>query len=262
MLIGYKKNEKLIDISNRKLRHIPPHLHNMIEIVYISRGTLEIGVGTELFHMETGDYAIVFPNLVHHYQVFSTGNNRAYYIQVSPSLCGAFDEKLTKYCPVNPVIKKERIEPLLKSILEELIKTDVKDTVLIHGLMQIILAKSMPMYEFMEKKCIGQNDLIYQAVAYISAHFLEEITLDTMAHDLGVNKYTLSRMFSSTFHTNFNQYLNDTRLDHAIVCMEHSDMNITEVWLESGFTSQRTFNRAFKDKFKMPPKEYKSLLNK
>lgn len=33
-----------------------------------------------------------------------------------------------------------------------------------------------------------------------------------MAKDLGVSKYVLSRVFSKTFHRNFNQYLNDARL--------------------------------------------------
>lgn len=56
----------------------------------------------EMFHMKSGDIAIVFPNLIHHYQVFTKGINRAFYIQISPSLCGLFGEKLAKFCPDNP----------------------------------------------------------------------------------------------------------------------------------------------------------------
>lgn len=257
MLIGYKQTEKLIDISNRKLRHIPPHLHNMIEIVYVIKGSLEIGVGMEMFHMKSGDIAIVFPNLIHHYQVFTKGINRAYYIQISPSLCGLFGEKLAKFCPENPVVQKENINPILQDVVKELIKEDGNDIPLIQGYIQVVLAKCFKQYNFVEKNGIGKDDIIYQAIAYISEHYLEKITLNTMAHDLAINKYALSRVFSGTFHSNFNQYLNDVRLNHAIVCLEHSDMNITDVWLESGFNSQRTFNRVFKERYKMSPIEYK-----
>ena len=50
--------------------HMPPHLHEAIEIVYVTDGCIELGVGQELYHMEKGDFAIVFPNVIHHYQVF------------------------------------------------------------------------------------------------------------------------------------------------------------------------------------------------
>ena len=122
---------------------------------------------------------------------------------------------------------------------------------------EIVLAKCFKQYNFVEKNGIGKDDIIYQAIAYISEHYLEEITLNTMAHDLAINKYALSRVFSGTFHSNFNKYLNDVRLNHAIVCLEHSDMNITDVCLESGFSSQRTFNRVFKERYKMSTVEYK-----
>ena len=84
------------------------------------------------------------------------------------------------------------------------------------------------------------------------------ITLDSMAKELGVSKYVLSRIFSSTFHTNFNQYLNEQRLNHVIYMLEYTDLSITDICLESGFQSQRTFNRAFQDRYKKTPSEYKN----
>ena len=37
-----------------------PHLHNSIEFIYITEGTLELGMGQELYHMEEGDLAVIF----------------------------------------------------------------------------------------------------------------------------------------------------------------------------------------------------------
>lgn len=72
-------NEEIIAVK-RKPRHQPPHLHNAMEIVCVTKGTLELGVGQELYHMETGDIGVVFPDVIHHYQVFSSEVNEAVFI--------------------------------------------------------------------------------------------------------------------------------------------------------------------------------------
>ena len=93
--------------------------------------------------------------------------------------------------------------------------------------------------------------------SYVSGNFKHSITLESMARDLGVSKYVLSRIFSKTFHKNFNQYLNDARLGYACQRLENTNDTITELCLDSGFKSLRTFNRAFKEKFKTSPSEYR-----
>ena len=55
---------------DKESRHVRPHLHHALEFVYVTEGTLELGVGKELYHMEKGDLGVVFPDMIHHYQVF------------------------------------------------------------------------------------------------------------------------------------------------------------------------------------------------
>ena len=43
-----------------------------------------------------------------------------------------------------------------------------------------------------------------------------------------------------------------------IYMLEYTDSSITDICLESGFQSQRTFNRAFQDRYKKTPSEYKN----
>ena len=76
--------------------------------------------------------------------------------------------------------------------------------------------------------------------------------------DLGVSKYVLSRLFSKTFHRNFNQYLNAARLNYACHRLENTRDSITNICLDSGFESQRTFNRVFKERYKISPSDYRS----
>ena len=103
------------------------------------------------------------------------------------------------------------------------------------------------------------SDIIYQTVSYIAKHFKEQVSLESMAKDLGISKFTLSRVFSGTFHRNFNQYLNEQRLNYVCVHLECTDKSITDIWLDAGFDSQRTFNRVFRERYRMTPREYRSL---
>lgn len=91
-------------------------------------------------------------------------------------------------------------------------------------------------------------------------NFKESISLEKMAFDLGVSKYVLSRMFAKTFHCNFCKYVNKIRLNYAAAYLENSDISITELCLECGFDSQRTFNRVFKEEYKITPREYRNRI--
>lgn len=104
------------------------------------------------------------------------------------------------------------------------------------------------------------EDMKEEIVSYISVNFRKSFLLEDMAKDLGVSKYVLSRVFSKTFHRNFNQYLNDARRGYAKQRLETTNDPITTIWLDSGFESQRTFKREFKEKYKVSPSEYRRTL--
>ena len=78
MLPVYEEKKKNLHVHLRTSAHASPHLHNSIEFIYITEGTLELGMGQELFHMEEGDFAVIFPDVIHHYQVFSQGEKRRF----------------------------------------------------------------------------------------------------------------------------------------------------------------------------------------
>ena len=69
-----------------------------------------------------GDFAIVFPDLIHHYQVFSKGKNEVYQFYASLELSGPFMALLQKKCPENPVIANADLHGEVKNALSCLIK--------------------------------------------------------------------------------------------------------------------------------------------
>lgn len=258
MNLMYEEKKAELYLVHKISRHFPPHLHDAIEMIYVTDGTLEVGVGQELFHMEKGDFAIVFPNMIHHYQVFSKGISKAYYLSTALSLSGPFREELQRYCPENPVIRAAELHSDIPNAIRCLFRAQSENAVIWQSYVQIILARSMPHFKLVERSFFSSDDIIYQTVSYIAANFREELTLEGMARKLGVSKYVLSRVFSATFHKNFNQYVNEQRLNYVIAMLEETEESITDICLDAGFQSQRTFNRVFQETYRMTPREYRN----
>ena len=67
MLLVYENKDKGISAEWKKTVHMPPHLHEAIEGVYVTNGNIEKKKKKEWYNMDEGDFAIVFPNVLHHY---------------------------------------------------------------------------------------------------------------------------------------------------------------------------------------------------
>ena len=185
-----------------------------------------------------GDIGFVFPDIIHHYQVLTPGVNKATYLIASPFTIGKFAEIMQTMAPEYPVIKAEKVEPEVYRVINAILETKQFDIIVAQAYLQIVLARCVGKLNLVEKSHVGSKDLIYQTVSYISANFKKKLSLEEMAKDLGVSKYVLSRLFSKTFHRNFNQYLNDARLNYACHRLENTSDSITNICLDSGFESR------------------------
>ena len=259
MIPKYEENRDNLQIVLKIMKHSPPHLHNALEIIYVTEGSLEYGIAEELYHMEKGDLAFAFPEVIHHCQVFDSQRVRAIILKVLPSQAGQFQEQMQLLCPQKPVLEAAEVHPDIRRALSELLKNKERPRMIEQIYLQLILAQALPHMVLVEKNSIGSNDMVYRTVSYIARHFQESVSLDRMARDLGVSKYVLSRVFSGTFHSNFNKYLNEQRLNYAVQELENTNTSITDICLDAGFQSQRTFNRAFQERYKMSPKEYRTI---
>ena len=96
-------------------------------------------------------------------------------------------------------------------------------------------------------------------VQYISENYTKNITLKDISKLLGYDYNYVSRYFNATFNMSFTNFLNIYRLETAIKLLEETDKKITDIALESGFQSVRSFNHTFRLKFGINPSKYKNL---
>jgi AraC-like DNA-binding protein len=105
----------------------------------------------------------------------------------------------------------------------------------------------------------GINNLIQNEKIFLQ----ENIKIVDFAAKLNVPEYRISQAIRQHFTApNFNQFLNQFRVEHAKVLLEcQSNMTwpILVIGLESGFASAVSFNRVFKANTGQLPKQYREM---
>jgi len=100
---------------------------------------------------------------------------------------------------------------------------------------------------------------ISAVIDYISTHYNEELYLDNLAQMYNTSMKYLSRRISQHLNMPFKDYLTKLRIDKAKELLETTDINITELYMATGFQNRAAFLRAFKIRLGITPSEYRKL---
>ncbi len=244
--------------------NFPTHLHSQIEFLYVETGTTMVTIHNQSQFLRKGDFAIIFPNTVHSYTAQEGGEACRLILAIcSLELTGDFFKKLTSYSPRKPFIMANRLHPNVSLAMVELEREcrEGKNLNACRALVLLILSRVLQLVELAKNKDIENYDLTYHIVSYIAEHFQEPLTLTELAKHLNVSKFYLSRTFSAKLNTSFNRYINYIRSNYALTLMQSTNHTLTRISVDSGFESQRTFNRAFKEVFGLTPSQYRQKTN-
>ena len=246
--------------------NFPAHLHSQMELLYVVSGSIRVTIFNKTKELQEGDFAVVFPNTIHSYDSVSSYDSeesnppcRIILAICSLELTGDYFRKLTSYSPANPFISKDRLHENVGFAMSELEREprEGQDMNACRALILLILSRILPLVELVKNKEMEDYDLTYKIVSYVAEHFQETITLTELANHLNVSKFYLSRIFSSKLNTNFNKYINYIRANYALTLIQSTNYTLTRISVDSGFDSQRTFNRAFKEIYHLTPGEYR-----
>jgi AraC-like DNA-binding protein len=86
-----------------------------------------------------------------------------------------------------------------------------------------------------------------------------QLTLGALSKMFGVNTTVLSRVINTGFNKNFNDFVNEFRIDEVknkLASGAAEKTNLLGIALDSGFNSKATFNRAFKKFTGVAPTEF------
>lgn len=86
---------------------------------------------------------------------------------------------------------------------------------------------------------------IYAVSSYIHTHYMEELSLESLAKEFYISTYYLSHQFKEVTGFNITSYIQMTRIRNAQQLLLNGDMKITEIATACGFNSFSQFNRVF-----------------
>jgi signal transduction histidine kinase/DNA-binding LacI/PurR family transcriptional regulator/DNA-binding response OmpR family regulator len=98
--------------------------------------------------------------------------------------------------------------------------------------------------------------LARRAMAYIHEHYGETISLESIAHCIGVSKEYLARCFRQETGVTVITYLNRYRVAQAKPLLRNKETSVTDVALQVGFSSSAYFSRVFHQEIGKSPQKY------
>lgn len=241
-------------ILNKHELYFHSHLHEQIEIVYVFSGGQYINIDGIDYEVKEGQAAIIFPDIVHHYYKNEERQTEAVLLISTPKLYSNIFPDIVDLTPEAPIITK--VDAATDFAFRELSTCSSYSEKF--GWSLVILSKLMKQLQLKKNSGAPVEHLTQKIVQYIGENFKQDITLDTLAQEFSVSKFYISHIFSEKIKINFRNYLALIRAEYAAGLIRSTSDSITNICSCSGFTSQRTFNRAFKQIYGMTPREYKN----
>lgn len=88
-------------------------------------------------------------------------------------------------------------------------------------------------------------------------NFQQDLQLEEFARLCGRSLSAFKRDFKNYYQESPGKWLSAKRLEYATSLLLNSDMNINEICHESGFKNSSHFNKLFKDKHSLPPRQFR-----
>lgn len=237
----------------------PLHLHDPVEIVYIVEGSVKATVDGCTQLLGTGDMAVCFPVVPHSYDEISEGTVGLSLI-FTPETMQEFTHLFRTMRPTHPFLPAAEKDAELDGIARRLLEMEKEESAIMRkAYMHVFLAhlfNCLPLAS--AEHAAGESGLPYQALHYISEHFTEPISLESIAHALGVSRIHLSHIFSQKLNINFRHYINTLRVDMACRLLREAQYPVSQIIGMCGYDNPRTFQRAFQAQWSMTPTQFRA----
>lgn len=105
----------------------------------------------------------------------------------------------------------------------------------------------------------AQRHKVNRVVNYATEHLAEPIDLNRLADVACMSKFHFSRVFSDYYRETPFEFLTRTRLELAARSLKYLNRKpITEIALDCGYSSAQNFSRAFRHRFQVSPRNYRT----
>ncbi|MNN23608.1 HTH-type transcriptional activator RhaS [compost metagenome] len=233
------------------------HYHAEIEFIYIESGSLMVGVNEDRKLLTAGEMVICSSNDIHYFE--STGTDSQVIVlifkpeMVSKNLSWPSDFRFAA-----PFIEWDRpelypIRNLLYSIIREKEEARPGYPMFIKAyLLELcgMLYRHLPTLSIhLDSTTKHENKRLrmQQILTFIEENYHTDLSAQIISKHFEMDPSYFCRTFKKSIGVNFKTYLNSIRVLSAERKLSTSSSSITDIALECGFGSIRTFNRVYKE---------------
>lgn len=236
------------------------------EMIYVLEGAMELTVADQVYGLKAEDVVVVNADKKHSYRTDpeSIFCELRIPLDILSSAQGGHHSMIL----CNSVLEENENYGALRSILKKILNEYVR-----HGSERISLGMMSSFYALLEMIQVhftlsqegsnAQDDKYYERTEqinrYIRANYNEAISLKELADHLYLSNAYLSRFFKKTYGMNFEDYLRNIRVSHAMDDLLYTDHTVVRIAVDNGFSNATHFSRAFKTTRGVTPTEFRSM---
>lgn len=258
---NYQRREKLrleiLETASGK-----EHFHQDVELLYVLSGGLDVMVDGKKTCLSQEDVLIINPGKRHCLK--NPGD--VLYIKLTilydllRDILNQFDIVFVCDSVGNSDPAYDGLRKLLQQLLEHYLtsKGRVADFAHIAKCYQIMdyicvhfLIRTADVPEGQEKD--KYQNRIRQIDNYINANYRSTVSMKELSEKLYLSSGYLSRFFKKNYGMSFPDYLMNVRLHHVVEELLYTDIPITRIIYDNGFSSVAIFNKAFKQEYGETP---------
>lgn len=244
----------------------PWHYHPECELVLIEEGWGKRFVCDNIENFLPGDLVLLGANTPHVWKsdnIFYTGDyqlqSSAIIIQFAENAFGHDFLNLPEMRPIRHLIQLAQRGIRFKSATQQQVKEKISKLLQLEatqrliGLIEILhlLASSADQVilgtpGFMSSMRHHDVHKINKVYEYTTHHFMQQISLETVAELADMNKASFCRYFKAKTKKTFTQYLNEIRIGYACHLLIEGNLSVSQIAYTCGFQHPAYFNKIFK----------------
>ena len=237
-----------------------PAVRDHFLIHYILEGTGFFQIGNRTFHLKKGQGFLIQPGIVTYYKA----DDHTPWVYTWVGFHGLNAENYLKRANLtqeNPIFTCEGGN--LKSIMAQILETrrlkqtrDTRMTGLLYLFLSELIENLSPFNTALPHE--NRKDFyIKRALEFITMNYSTQITIEDIAHHIGINRKYLSLLFKEMLHISPQQYLIQYRIHMACQFMKDPVLSLGDIAWSIGYKDRYLFSKMFKKVIGMPPRNFR-----
>lgn len=255
------------------------HWHPEIELTYVTEGEIIYQVNDKIYTLHAGEGLFCNSNALHTGHMVEEKN--CYYISITfhPRIIYGYEGSILHQNYVKPIITagsfgsffispeilwQKEVLALMKEIYQlfsahkDMFEFQIQQR--LSSIWMFILENKKEEFQISDKKVRAGYDLerLREILTYIHTHYMEKITLEEIAEQIGLCRGECCRFFKKHMNQSLFDYILYYRVEKSLLLLAQKNLSVTEIAEQTGFSSSSYYARIFKEQMNCSPSQYRN----